>query len=209
MKMENNESNHTLPSDAEDNKLGLTNIDEINYIEAIGIAEAKAYTFSHYNELKIDLNLLKNLHEKAFGRLYDWAGKIRTIQTNIGVPSYQILERLKLFLDNLAYRLNFVDHDDEDEVISLLSEVHHTLVYIHPFVNGNGRIARLFTNLIALKLMYPPFEIYVRDTSEDRINYINAIKKADTGDYSDLKKLVRNAVHYSIQQYEKMDKEEL
>jgi cell filamentation protein len=208
MKTENNENNHTLPSDAEDNKLGLTNINDINYIEAIGIAEAKAYIFSHYNELKININLLKNLHERSFGRLYDWAGKIRKTQTNIGVPAFQILERLKLFLDNPSYRLNYVNNDDEEEIISLLTEVHHTIVYIHPFVNGNGRIARLFTNLIALKLMYPPFEIYVRDTSEDRIQYINAVKKADTGDYSDLKKLVRNAIYYSIEQYEKMDKGE-
>jgi len=179
-------------------------------MEAVGIAEAKAYSFKLDQNVKIDLNLLKDLHRIAFGNLYHWAGKIRKTQTNIGVPPYQILERLKVFLDNLDYRLQFINLADEEEVISLLTEVHHTIVYIHPFVNGNGRIARLFTNLISLKLMHPPFEIYVRDNvskSKTRENYIKAIKKADEGDYAELKELVRNAIRYSIEQYEKMDKE--
>ncbi|MFW5799699.1 MAG: Fic/DOC family protein [Spirochaetota bacterium] len=203
-------SSHTLPSDVENNKLDLTDIDAINYMEAVGIAEAKAYSFKLDQNVKIDVNLLKDLHRIAFGKLYHWAGKIRKTQTNIGVPPYQILERLKVFLDNLDYRLHFINPADEEEVISLLTEVHHIIVYIHPFVNGNGRIARLFTNLISLKLMHPPFEIYVRDNvskSKTRENYIKAIKKADEGDYAELKELVRNAIRYSIEQYEKMDNE--
>lgn len=199
------ENSHTLPNDAQDNKLNLTNIEDIHHIEAIGIAEAKAYMFGLNANVKIDINLLKDLHKKAFDRLYYWAGKIRTTETNIGVASYQIQERLKLFLDNLDYRLKFINIDDIEQVIGLLAEVHHAIVYIHPFVNGNGRIARLFTNLISLKLSYPPFEIYVRDLSEARKKYIEAIKKADNGDYTQLKNLIKKSLEYSIKQYESID----
>jgi len=196
---------HTLPSDVEENKLGLTNIDDINYMEAIGIAEAKAYSFNLPSDVKIDINLLRNLHKIAFGRLYHWAGKFRTTITNIGIPPFQIQERLKVYLDNLDYRLKLIDTENEDEVVSLLAEVHYTIVFIHPFQNGNGRIARLFTNLISLKLMYPPFEIYVRENSDDRKTYIDAIRKADEGNFSALKELVKNAIHFSIRQFKKMN----
>lgn len=188
----------------ENNKLGLTKIEDINFMEAIGIAESKAYMFKHCDELEIDMYTLKDLHKRAFGKLYDWAGKIRTTMTNIGIQPYMILGQLKQFLDNIKYRLELIDMEDEDDIISLLAEVHHRIVYIHPFVNGNGRIARLFTNLVSLKLMLPPFEIYVRDASEDRKQYIDAIKRADKGEFVPLKKLVKKALEYSIEQYEKM-----
>ncbi len=199
------DDSHTIPEDAQDNKLGLFNMEDINYVEAMGITRAKAYVIKIYDDVEINIDLIKDLHKKAFGQLYDWAGKIRTTITNIGVPPFQILQQLKIFLDNLKYRLQYIDIEDNEEVIQLLAEVHHTIVKIHPFVNGNGRLARLFTNLIALKLMRPPFEIYVRNKSEDRKNYINAIKEADKGDYTKLKELVKLAIEYSIERFEIMD----
>lgn len=198
------DNSHTLPEDAKDNKLGLFNLEDIHYMEAIGIAEAKTYMFELGKDVKIDMFLLKDLHRKAFGRIYHWAGKIRTTITNIGVKPFEIQQRLKIFLDNLDYRLQFINPENIDEVVELLAEVHHMIVYIHPFVNGNGRIARLFTNLISLKLSFPPFEIYVRDVNKSRRSYIDAIRKSDKGDYTDLRKLVKDALLYSIKQYEDM-----
>ncbi len=192
---------HTIPEDEQDNKLNLFNVNDIHYVEAIGVAKAERHIFEFYKDAPVDMYSLMDLHKMAFGELYDWAGKIRTTITNIGVPPFQILERLKSFMDNLQYRLNIIDYEDDEEVIQLLAETHHTIVYIHPFLNGNGRIARLFTNLVAIKLMRPPFEIYVRDTSKDRSIYIDAIRKADKGDYEPLKNLIRNSLKYSEERY--------
>jgi cell filamentation protein len=201
------DNSHTIPEDAQDNKLGLFNMEDINYVEAMGITRAKAYVIKIYDSAEISIDLLKDLHRKAFGHLYDWAGKIRTTITNIGVPPFQILSQLKMFLDNLKYRMEQMDIDDEEEVIQLLAEVHHSIVKIHPFINGNGRLARLFTNLIALKLMRPPFEIYIRENSDDRKHYISAIKEADKGDYTKLKELVKHAIDYSIERFEMIEEE--
>ncbi len=202
------EDYHTIPEDAQDNKLGLFTIEDINHVEAMGVTKAKAYIIEIYEDAPVNIYLLMDLHKMAFGELYDWAGKIRNTITNIGVPPFQIRDRLKAFMDNLQYRIEHTNTDDDEEVIQLLAETHHTIVYIHPFLNGNGRIARLFTNLVALKLLRPPFEIYVRDRSKDRNTYIDAIRSADKADFEPLKKLLRNSIEYSQKTFDKMELEE-
>jgi len=55
---------------------------------------------------------------------------------------------------------------------------HHRLVKIHPFDDGNGRVARLLMNYVLLRKGYPPVII----KSADKKNYLNALNRADTGD---------------------------
>ena len=62
--------------------------------------------------------------------------------------------------------------------VQLAAEFHHKFVLIHPFDDGNGRIARLIVNYMLLRRGYPPIII----KSADKKNYLLALNKADTGD---------------------------
>ena len=75
--------------------------------------------------------------------------------------------------------------------------IHHELVRIHPFLDGNGRVARLLTNLFLMKKGYPP--IIVKKT--DRKRYYRALDKADHGDMSEFSNFVARAAHESLQYY--------
>lgn len=75
--------------------------------------------------------------------------------------------------------------------------IHHELVRIHPFLDGNGRVARLLTNLFLMKKGYPP--IIVKKT--DRKRYYRALDKADHGDLSEFSNFVARAAHESLQYY--------
>lgn len=67
--------------------------------------------------------------------------------------------------------------------------LHHRLVQIHPFPNGNGRVSRVMADLCMKQMGQPPLywgDCNLTEISEIRVNYISALRKADSGDYADL-----------------------
>lgn len=64
--------------------------------------------------------------------------------------------------------------------VELAARVHHRLVAIHPFTDGNGRVARLVMNLILMQADYMPAVI----KNEDRMEYYEALDMADKGEYA-------------------------
>src|SRR5699024_1501115 len=76
--------------------------------------------------------------------------------------------------------------------------LHAIFVGIHPFIDGNGRTARLLLNLEVMKDGYPPVIIKV----ENRVAYYEALDKAHTTrDYKDFIALVAIEVENSIYFY--------
>lgn len=63
-----------------------------------------------------------------------------------------------------------------------LAELHHRFIVIHPFDDGNGRVARLWMNYVLLRLGYPPLVI----RTEDKRNYFAALQRADEKDMDSL-----------------------
>lgn len=84
------------------------------------------------------------------------------------------------------------------ELIALLAWFQHRFVWIHPFQDYNGRIARLLTNLILLNLDLPIITI-TAETGEEREHYITAMKVADQHDLSKLETLIAEALQKSLE----------
>lgn len=82
--------------------------------------------------------------------------------------------------------------------VELASEAHYRLVSIHPFVDGNGRTARLLMNMILMMEGYPPAIIRKRD----RLAYLAALEKAQLGgSKEDYERMIANAVNRSLDIY--------
>lgn len=82
--------------------------------------------------------------------------------------------------------------------VEVASEAHYRLVSIHPFVDGNGRTARLLMNLILLRQGYP-FAIIQK---KDRLAYISSLEKAQLGgSKADYLELINQAVNLSLDIY--------
>src|SRR5204863_7354900 len=74
------------------------------------------------------------LHKEMFGKVWTWAGTIRTSDMNLGVPWQQIEVGLQILLDDLVCWSGY-----GTPLMEQAAMLHHRAVQIHPFRNGNGR----------------------------------------------------------------------
>jgi Fic family protein len=81
--------------------------------------------------------------------------------------------------------------------IELAAIVHHKIVYIHPFTDGNGRTARLTMNLFLMHEGYPLVVVL----KNDRRKYYRTLAKADKGEYSSFVRFIAQAVERSLNIY--------
>ncbi|MDD2304819.1 MAG: Fic family protein [Prolixibacteraceae bacterium] len=88
-------------------------------------------------------------------------------------------------------------HDNLDTMhpVQLAAEFHYKFVCIHPFDDGNGRVARLIMNYILLKNDYPQVIIKVADKE----NYLTALQKADTGNVLALIEYIEKQMIWSLE----------
>lgn len=178
-------------------------------LEKEGIKRAQGYILSlGEKKAKITPELILEIHNVGFGFIFpDWAGKFRVEDVTVGEyepPHYskirQLISTLCADLEERLKHLPSPDNQEEylAEVISLLAWFQNRFVWIHPFKDYNGRVARLLTNLLALNLGLPILAIKA-ETGRDRTNYIKAMKAADNHDYSKLEKLIANALKESLE----------
>lgn len=174
--------------DKHENLLGITNLDELFEMEALGVLRAQQYMLDLDTTFIFDSRLILDIHQIVFGSLYSWAGKWRTIGTNIGIETAKIPYAVAEYADHVNYMKNNIR--DKKDLTHCLFFTHHRYTQIHPFNNGNGRTARLITDLVANMNGYQNVQLYVREGNAERENYRNALKAADNYDDSVLKKMI-------------------
>jgi Fic family protein len=88
----------------------------------------------------------------------------------------------------------YYENKSKLSIVELAGWVHYKLVYIHPFIDGNGRTSRLFMNLILMQNGYPPAVIL----NIDRIKYYQALKEADRERYNNYFNFIGRSVERSL-----------
>lgn len=128
---------------------------------------------------------LIELHRRMFNKTWRWAGTFRHTAKNIGVTPLQIPEAvLNVLADTRFWIENGTYSTDE-----IASRFHHRLVSVHPFPNGNGRHARLATDLLLESLGAQRFSWGSGDLNregEARSTYLRALRRADEGSLDEL-----------------------
>ena len=170
----------------------LTRQSELNEFEARNILEAERWVkrARGANRDILQLITLRKLHEKMFDMTWRWAGQFRQVQTNIGIPASQIATRLEQLCRNTHYQVEHISYSWDE----LATRFHHELVLIHPFPNGNGRHARLATDLLIERNGQSRFTWGSRSLTESsnvRNEYIAALREADNGNIERLLAFVR------------------
>lgn len=170
----------------------ITTQAELNELEKanilIGIAWAEKSRL-----LKRDLltySGLLRLHRELFGKVWRWAGSQRKSEKNIGAPPHRIAQDVHQLCSDTEFWIAQETYDWDEIAVRF----HHRLVSIHPFVNGNGRLARIAADLL---LAYHDRDVFTwgaHDLVTENVlrkRYISALRAADSGDYRKLIEFVR------------------
>lgn len=142
--------------------------------------------------------LIRNLHQIIVQETdKEWAGKYRNANVIIGGAKHtppnalQVPQKMRVLISWLNSQKNKIN------IIELSALLHHKLVHIHPFFDGNGRTARLAMNLLLMQSGYPLVVIL----KNDRKKYYDVLDKADSGKYEPLIKFVAQSVERSLNIY--------
>lgn len=170
----------------------ITHRRDLNEAEEENILKGAAWTrrrrFSFDRILTDDFT--RELHRRMFGDVWRWAGAYRTTGRNIGIESYRIGIEIANLIGDTQYWIKHKIYPPDEIAI----RVHHRLVAIHPFPNGNGRHARQFADLLLADLGGKPLSWgggNLKDAGELRARYIAALRSADAHDIGPLLEFAR------------------
>ena len=144
---------------------------------------------------KISQEIIQHIHNFVTKGILKNPGQYRTENvtitgTKIRPPNYlKIIELMDEYIQNIE-KLKL-------QTIKKAAFIHHEFVRIHPFIDGNGRVARLITNFYLMKNGFPP----IVTQKEDRKKYYRSLNKADKGNLSDFAMFIARLVNESLQYY--------
>lgn len=150
-----------------------------------------------YHKRKIGATDILDIHRIILRGIDDTnAGRYRTVAVRIAGANVILPNPVKipeLMEDFIQWLHRMTNHP-----VKIAADAHFKLVSIHPFVDGNGRTARLLMNLLLMQEGYPPGVI----RPVDRLVYIKAIEKGQTeGDLADYYTMIYDAVDRSLDLY--------
>jgi Fic-DOC domain mobile mystery protein B len=158
---------------------------ELDAFEQANILDAERWAFARVRKHVLDEAFIRGLHRRMFDQVWRWAGRYRKTDKNLGVAWPQVPAKVADLCADTRY---WIDHRTYswDE---LGTRFHHRLVVIHPFANGNGRHARLMTDVLLFSNGEPVFTWGRADPAKAggaRERYISALNAADRQDFAPL-----------------------
>lgn len=169
---------------------------ELDEVEQRNVEKAVLWTVSRRRRFATDEVLseqfILDLHKRMYGEVWEWAGRFRKSDKNIGVDKNQIGTELRKLLDDCKYWIANEAYSPDE----LAVRFKHRLVAIHCFSNGNGRHSRLMADVIIEKLFDAEVFTWGSESlikeSKFRGMYLTALRKADLGEVDYLIEFARS-----------------
>ncbi|TNX24261.1 protein adenylyltransferase Fic [Enterococcus faecium] len=167
-----------------DNKLGLTNQVELAKVEE-KLSKQKAkelYDCGKINEIEVGtFKGLSEIHEFLFSDIYDFAGKIRSV--NIAKGNFRFAP--VMYLEHSLQHIDQMPQTSFEEIIKKYVEMN----IAHPFREGNGRSTRIWLDLI----LKEELQKVVDWNLIDKADYLSAMERSPINDL-EIRYLISNAL---------------
>lgn len=169
------------------------------HLEAVNHAQAFDWVMQRIDTTRKDITegTILDLHQLILQKIVDiQAGRYRAVPVRIAGSTVVMPNAMKVpeLMDEYVSWLQ----KSKDNPLTVAVDAHFKLVSIHPFVDGNGRTARLLMNLLLMQSGYPPAII----RKEERKQYLASIEKAQLGgSLADYHELMYEAINRSLNIY--------
>lgn len=184
------------------NLVGIRRKREMDALEAVELFKATTWAIRHYSEdhrfTAADIDLL---HRQWFGKVYEWAGEYRQVNISKGGFAFAMAAQIPRLMNELEQKIltkftpcNFTDLEDTVEALAV---THCELILIHPFREGNGRVSRLLSTLMALQAGLPLLD-FSGIKGKTRQAYFMAVQASMGNDYEPMKKIFLAVVRRSL-----------
>jgi Fic-DOC domain mobile mystery protein B len=164
----------------------LVNMGELDEVEDLNIQKGLEWLNRQKGDDYISMEFFCKLHEKLFSDVWKWAGKFRKVEVNLSqIRSYDVGPQLKMFFEDVKIWIESGKMSWDE----IAAEMHHRLIAIHPFPNGNGRTTRIYTEYVQKRNKQAVTSwkaSLVHDPKERRRSYIKALQQADKGNFQPL-----------------------
>ncbi len=179
------------------NKLGTSDLGTLQIREEEALAAAYEVLIGEVrSDTRMTCDLVRHIHRRIFGELYEWAGRWRTVwisKPGVTWPAPDFLEKNMQTYEETVWRKYSpaLLHDDQ-AFCAAVGEIQGEFLVIHPFREGNARTIKLATDLLAAQTGRPP--LVYDQTEEGSHRYIQAAQAAFKRQYAPMTEIIRQAL---------------
>ncbi|MGV3549964.1 Fic/DOC family protein [Rhizobium sp.] len=171
------------------NRLDIRDSDELDKVERQLVRERILEVIPSGN---FDLQHLKAIHRHLFQDIYDWAGKIRTVEISKGESQFQFRQYIETGMADVHGRLvksDFLRRRDRSAFASEAARIIGDVNYVHPFREGNGRTQLQYLKQLAAQAGHP-----LDLTKIDASGWLQASKEAHLARYDLMARIIDDAL---------------
>ncbi len=186
------------------NLLGIKTQSELDRIENIALKQTEDALFRKLvrKDKRFTAKDICNMHKVWLGKIYEWAGRYRSVDLTKDDFRFANARFIPQLMDDFEksclIKYTPCTFDSRERVVQALAEVHNELVVIHPFREGNGRLARTLSTLMALQAGLPPLDFTPIEKGKKKQEYFRAVQMGIAKNYKPMEKIFEEVTEKSL-----------
>ncbi len=144
---------------------------------------------------------LCNMHQEWLGGIYDWAGKYRQVNLTKGDFTFAAVHLIPALMADFERESLAVytpcRFEEREEVARALAIVHVEFLLVHPFREGNGRLARMVASLMALQAELPVLNFSMLKGKKKQ-GYFEAVQQGLNRNYAPMEKIFGEVIEKTV-----------
>jgi cell filamentation protein len=141
------------------------------------------------------------IHRIWLGPIYPWAGRYRQVNLSKGQFPFAAADHIPKLMEDFEkgplHEYSPCNLRKVEKVVRAIAVVHTELILIHPFRDGNGRVGRLLSFLMALQAKLPPLD-FTEIKGRKKREYFVAVQAGMDRNYEPMEKIFREVIDRTL-----------